>query len=198
MVRKLLQILILVLMTFMFSNMACFASSNATPDQIKEYIIQCAVELGVEPEIALGIAKQESGFSQNKRSAMGAVGVFQIMPSTARKIGFNPYHYKDNIRGGISYYKQLKRMFKTDELALAAYNAGPGNVKRYGGVPPFSETKKFIRIVLGHYNDYKTNPDATVETLLATYKDNKNNNKQTLADKEHREMLTLFMLNQAI
>lgn len=199
MIKKSLQILIIVFTTLFFANNACFASANATPAQIKEYIIQCATELGVEPEIALSIAKQESGFSQNKRSAMGAVGVFQIMPSTARKIGFNPYHYKDNIRGGISYYKQLKRMFKTDELALAAYNAGPGNVKRYGGIPPFAETRKFVKVVLNNYNEYKTNPDSTVETLLATYKENnKDGSKPTLADKEHREMLTLFMLNQAI
>ena len=197
MIKKSLLTIIMIV-AFTFSNLSCNANQNATPEQIKAYIIQCAVEMGVEPEIALGIAKQESGFSQNKRSSMGAVGVFQIMPSTARKIGFNPYHYKDNIRGGIAYYKQLKRMFKTDELALAAYNAGPGNVKRYGGVPPFSETRRFIQIVMGHYNTYKTNPDASVEAMLAASRENRDTNKQTLADKEHREMLDLFMLNQAI
>ena len=176
------------------SSNTCLSAQKATMAEIKEYIVLCASELGIEPEIALGIAKQESGFCQEKRSYMGAVGVFQMMPSTARRIGFNPYNYKENIRGGISYYKQLKKMFKTDELALAAYNAGPGNVKRYGGVPPFAETRKFVKIVLTHYNNYKTNPDATVEKYLAAVKEN----KEVLAEKEHREMLTLFMLNQAI
>ncbi|MCR5260295.1 MAG: lytic transglycosylase domain-containing protein [Candidatus Gastranaerophilales bacterium] len=198
MIKKSLLNLIMIITVLIFSNLTCQANQNVSANEIKAYIIQCAAEMGVEPEIVLGIAKQESGFCQNKRSAMGAVGVFQIMPSTARKIGFNPYHYKDNIRGGISYYKQLKKMFKTDELALAAYNAGPGNVKRYGGVPPFAETKKFIRIVMGHYNTYKTSPDETVEKLIAASKENKEANKQTLAEQEHREILTLFMLNQAI
>lgn len=198
MIKKLLLTAIMIIATFIFSNLSCQANQNASTDEIKAYIIQCATEMGVEPEIVLGIAKQESGFSQNKRSPMGAVGVFQIMPSTARKIGFNPYHYKDNIRGGIAYYKQLKKMFKTDELALAAYNAGPGNVKRYGGIPPFAETKKFIKIVMGNYNTYKTNPDATVEKLLTASKENKEASKQALAEKEHREIITLFMLNQAI
>lgn len=182
----------------MIAAMPCFASEIASMAQIKEYIVKCAVEMDVEPEIVLGIAKQESGFCQEKRSRMGAVGVFQIMPSTARKRGFNPYHYKDNIRGGIAYYKHLKKMFKTDELALAAYNAGPGNVKKYGGIPPFAETKKFVKIVLGNYNTYKNNPDATVVPYLTAARENREQNKQVLADKEHREMLTLFMLNQAI
>jgi len=198
MIRKLLLNLIMILSLLIFPHLTCQANQNVSADEIKAYIIQCATEMGVEPEIVLGIAKQESGFCQNKRSPMGAVGVFQIMPSTARKIGFNPYHYKDNIRGGIAYYKQLKKMFKTDELALAAYNAGPGNVKRYGGIPPFAETKKFVRIVMGHYNTYKTTPDGTVEKLLTAAKENKETNKQTLAEQEHREILTLFMLNQAI
>ena len=154
--------------------------------------------MGVEPEIALSIAKKESGFCQEKRSPAGAVGVFQIMPSTARKIGFNPYNYRDNIKGGISYYKTLKKMFKTDEMALAAYNAGPGNVKKFGGVPPYAETRRFIRVVLADYNTYKTNPDASVEKHLLAVRENKEKNRQMLAEQEHREMLTIFMLNQAI
>lgn len=194
MFKKALLSIFFIITMMIFSSNTCLAAQKATMAEIKEYIVLCASELGVEPEIALGIAKQESGFCQEKRSYMGAVGVFQMMPSTARRIGFNPYNYKENIRGGISYYKQLKKMFKTDELALAAYNAGPGNVKRYGGIPPFAETRKFVKIVLTHYNNYKTNPDATVVKYLAAVKEN----KEVLAEKEHREMLTLFMLNQAI
>lgn len=187
-----------LILILMFVSLPCMAAQQATINEIKEYIVKCASEMGVEPEIALSIAKQESGFCQEKRSGMGAVGVFQIMPSTARKIGFNPYHYKDNIKGGIAYYKQLKRIFKTDELALAAYNAGPGNVKRYGGMPPFVETKKFVRIVLVNYNQYKNNPDSSVASYLAAAKEQQQHEKQVIADKEHREMITLFMLNQAI
>ncbi len=180
--------------TFIFSNTPSFANQKASMAEIKEHIVKCATELGVEPEIALSIAKLESGFCQEKRSRMGAVGVFQMLPSTARRVGYNPYHYKDNIRGGITYYKQMKRIFKTDALALAAYNAGPGTVKRYGGIPPYPETRKYVKTVLKHYNDYKTNPDPTVVKYLAASKES----KKVLAEKEHREMLTLFMLNQAI
>ena len=63
----------------------------------------------------------------------GAVGIFQLMPSTARRMGLNPYSLDDNIKGGIMYYKSMYKMFGSMELALAAYNAGPGNVKKYGG-----------------------------------------------------------------
>lgn len=192
--KSLLTTIVILLATFIFSAVPGFANQKATMAQIKEQIVQCAIEMGVEPEIALSIAKKESGFCQEKRSRMGAVGVYQLLPSTARRIGYNPYHYKDNIRGGIAYYKQLKRMFKSDAVALAAYNAGPGTVKRYGGIPPYAETKKFVNTVLKYYNEYKSNPDPTVAQYLEAGKEK----KQVLAEKEHREMLTLFMLNQAI
>lgn len=190
---KILTKTIIITVMFIFTAIPTFAG-QASMAEIKEYIVQCAIEMGVEPEIALGIAKKESGFCQEKRSPMGAVGVYQLLPSTARRIGYNPYHYKDNIKGGIAYYKQLKKMFKTDAMALAAYNAGPGNVKRYGGIPPYKETKRFVSMVLKYTNEYKSNPDATVAQYLAAGKEK----KQVLAEKEHREMLTLFMLNQAI
>ena len=69
----------------------------------------------------------------------GAVGVFQLMPSTARRLGVNPYYLSDNIKGGLMYYKKLYNMFGSTELALAAYNAGPGVVKRYKKVPKNSK-----------------------------------------------------------
>lgn len=195
----LLKILI-VMVVFIFSTIDCYANQNIPMDKIKEQIVKCAAEMGVEPEMALSIAKHESGFCQEKRSKMGAVGVFQLMPSTARRIGYNPYHYKDNIKGGISYYKQMKNMFKSDAVALAAYNAGPGTVKKYGGIPPYAETKKYVNTVMSHYNNYKNSPDSTVVKYLAEYKQNQMSpeKRRVLAEKEHREMLTLFMINQAI
>lgn len=117
------------------------------------------------------------------------------MPSTARRIGYNPYQYKENIKGGIAYYKQLKQIFKTDELALAAYNAGPGIVKRCGGMPPYAETKRFVRLVMAYSNEFKTNANSDVAKKVAA---NKQKREMIAAEKEHREMITLFMLNQAI
>ena len=115
--------------------------------------------MGVDPAIALSIARTESGFSHNARSNHGAVGVFQLMPSTARRMGLNPYSLNDNIKGGIMYYKSMYKMFGSVELALAAYNAGPGNVKRYKAVPPYAETKRFVSKIMKDYNYYKANPD---------------------------------------
>ena len=91
----------------------------------------------------------------------------------------------------------MKRMFKSDAIALAAYNAGPGTVKRYGGIPPYAETRRYVKTVMKYYNEYKSNPDGTVAPMLAAVKAPKEDQK-VLAEKEHREMLTLFMLNQAI
>ena len=115
--------------------------------------------MGVDPAIALSIARTESGFSHNARSSHGAVGVFQLMPSTARRMGLNPYSLNDNIKGGIMYYKAMYKMFGSVELALAAYNAGPGNVKRYKAVPPYAETRRFVSKIMKDYHYYKANPD---------------------------------------
>jgi len=131
---------------------------------IKELIVKHALEMDLEPELALSIAKAESNFSHSRKSRNGAVGVFQLMPSTARKMGYNPYHLQDNIKCGIAYYKQMYKKFGTMELALAAYNAGPANVRRYGGIPPFKETRRFISKIMDNYNGLKINPDPAVKT----------------------------------
>ena len=116
--------------------------------------------MGVDPAIALSIARAESGFRHEARSSHGAVGVFQLMPSTAKRMGLNAYSLNDNIKGGIMYYKNMYKMFGSMELALAAYNAGPGNVKRYNNkVPPYAETKRFIAKIMTDYNRLKANPD---------------------------------------
>lgn len=193
--KSLLTTVVILLATFIFSGSQVIANQKVTESQIVEQIIETAINMGVEPEIALGIAKKESDFCQERRSSAGAVGVFQLMPSTARRIGYNPYQYKENIKGGIAYYKQLKQIFKTDELALAAYNAGPGVVKRCGGMPPYAETKRFVRLVMAYSNEFKTNADSDVAKKVAA---NKQKREMIAAEKEHREMITLFMLNQAI
>lgn len=131
---------------------------------VKELIVKHALEMDLEPELALSIAKAESNFSHNRRSRNGAVGVFQLMPSTAKKMGYNPYQLQDNIKCGIAYYKQMYKKFGTMELALAAYNAGPANVKRYNGVPPFKETRRFISKIMDSYNGFKINPDPAVKS----------------------------------
>ena len=84
------------------------------------------------------------------------------MPSTARRMGYNPYSLNDNIKAGITYYKKMYNMFGSVELALAAYNAGPGNVKKYNAVPPYSETRRFVSKIMTDVNKQKANPDPVV------------------------------------
>ena len=153
---------------------------------VKELIVKHAKEMGIDPALALSIAKTESGFKHETKSRYGAVGVFQLMPRTANKLGYNPYKVNENIKGGIAYYKMMYKMFGSTELALAAYNAGPGNVKKYNGVPPFSETKKFVAKIMQDYNNFKKNPDPAMlkkEETIAT------NNENIIAKEEQTSMV---------
>ena len=118
--------------------------------------------MGVDPAITLSIAKVESGYRHEARSAHGAVGVFQLMPSTARRMGFNPYSLDDNIKAGIMYYKSMYKMFGSIEMAVAAYNAGPGNVKKYKSIPPFRETKRFVSEIMSNYYYLKAHTDPAI------------------------------------
>ena len=144
-----------------------FLSLNAqaaiSEDVVKESIVKNSMEMGVDPALALSIAKKESGFKHELKSPYGAVGVFQVLPSTAKKIGYNPYYLNENIKAGLTYYKMMYKMFGSTELALAAYNAGPGNVKKYGGtIPPFRETKRFVNVIMQDYHNLKNNPDPAI------------------------------------
>lgn len=138
----------------------------ADVNTVKATIVKHAIEMGVDPAIALSIAKTESGYRHQARSSHGAVGVFQLMPSTARRMGLNPYSLNDNIKGGIMYYKMMYKMFGSMELALAAYNAGPGNVKKYNSVPPYGETRRFVSKIMTDYHQLKANPDPAMRAAV--------------------------------
>ena len=149
----------IALVSFLTAN----AQAAISEDVVKESIVKHSVEMGVDPALALSIAKIESGFKHELKSPSGAVGVFQVLPSTAKKIGYNPYYLNENIKAGLTYYKMMYKMFGSTELALAAYNAGPGNVKKYGGtIPPFRETKRFVNIIMQDYQNQKLNPDPAI------------------------------------
>jgi soluble lytic murein transglycosylase-like protein len=121
-------------------------------------VLEAAARYQVEPEIIKAIIMAESGFNPRAVSKVGARGLMQLMPRTAKFLGvkdsFKPDH---NIDAGVRYFKQLLDQFDGQiKLALAAYNAGIHNVRKYGGVPPFKATRIYIDKVLKYYEAYQT------------------------------------------
>ncbi|WP_346354625.1 lytic transglycosylase domain-containing protein [Azotosporobacter soli] len=109
-----------------------------------------AKQHGVDPKLALAVAKTESNFSPNVVSSAGAIGVMQLMPDTAKGLGVkDPFDARQNVDGGVRYLKELLGTFGGDvKKAVAAYNAGPQAVQSYGGVPPYSETQNYVNKVM--------------------------------------------------
>jgi hypothetical protein len=120
------------------------AAANTNP-AIAGLVRRIAREEGVDENQFLALVYQESRFSPCAKSPMGAVGLAQLMPGTAGDLGVDPYNIEQNLRGGARYYKQQLRKYNGNvSLALAAYNAGAGNVNKYGGIPPFRETQGYV------------------------------------------------------
>lgn len=104
---------------------------------------------GVPEDLFLRLVQQESNWNPTAKSHKGALGLAQLMPQTARELGVNPHQPSENLRGGAKYLAQQYRTFGSWRLALAAYNAGPHAVRKYGGVPPYKETQNYVRKILG-------------------------------------------------
>lgn len=161
----------LLLFTIALVLMLFVPSQAADVNTVKAAIVKHSIEMGVDPAITLSIAKVESGYKHETKSPYGAVGVFQLMPSTARRMGLNPYLLDDNIKGGVMYYKSMYQMFGSIELAVAAYNAGPVCVKKYKSVPPLPETKKFVSRIMSSYYYLKAHTDPAVTTYYKAKKE---------------------------
>lgn len=104
---------------------------------------------GIPEDLFLRLVQQESGWNPKARSHKGARGLAQLMPGTAAKLGVDPSDPIQNLEGGARYLRMMYNTFGSWRLALAAYNAGPGAVAKYGGVPPYRETRNYVRIIHG-------------------------------------------------
>ncbi len=104
---------------------------------------------GVPVDLYLRLVEQESGWNPKARSAKGALGLAQLMPDTAARLGVDPLDARQNLEGGARYLRQQYERFGSWRLALAAYNAGPDAVERYADVPPFDETRLYVEAILG-------------------------------------------------
>jgi soluble lytic murein transglycosylase-like protein len=128
---------------------AFLTTKSGSPGRSAQYddlIKQNAETHGVSPHLVRAVIQQESAFNPRARSHKGAMGLMQLMPETAAELGVSdPYDPSENIRAGVTYLKGLLVKFAQNvELALAAYNAGPGAVQRYGTIPPYRETRDYV------------------------------------------------------
>ena len=130
------------------------ASTVSSPQDYEAYFKEASETYGVATSILKSIAKAESNFNPSAVSKAGAIGIMQLMPSTAASLGVsNSYDARENIMGGAKYISQLLSRYQGNiSLALAAYNAGTGNVDKYGGIPPFTETQNYVQKVLSYMN----------------------------------------------
>jgi soluble lytic murein transglycosylase-like protein len=138
--------------------------------QYDSLIATAAQRNGIDPSLLHGLIQQESGFDPNSQSGAGAQGLTQLMPGTASSMGVsNPLDPAESIEGGARYLGQLLRQFGGNTTdALAAYNAGPGAVSKYGGVPPYQETQDYVTKVLGYAEAYRqSHPSLSMGETIA-------------------------------
>ena len=139
----------------------------AMAPRFDDLVLTHAQRHALRPELVRAVIQVESGYNPTATSPKGAMGLMQLMPATARALGVrNPYDPEDNIRGGTAYLRQLlDRYDGNEQLALAAYNAGSGAVDRYGNVPPYRETRDYVRRV-----GLKAGADAGSQAKVTIYK----------------------------
>lgn len=141
-----------------FSASSSSNSANKVPrEELENLIEKYSARNNLDSDFVKAVVKQESGFKTNAKSYCGAMGLMQLMPATASSLGVhNAFDPEQNIAGGTKYLKGLMDRFDGNkELALAAYNAGPNAVKKYGGIPPYKETQNYVKNIISSYQNYK-------------------------------------------
>lgn len=140
------------------------ASGSKNRNAYDTLIMASALRHGVDPALMKAMMHTESGFNPNARSPVGAQGLMQLMPATAKRFGVaNAWDPAQNIEGAAKYIKYLTGRFSNLQHAIAGYNAGEGNVSKYGGIPPFRETRDYVQRVMSRYNNlYRNDPNLQV------------------------------------
>ena len=126
-------------------------------EDIENLINKYAQKNNLDPDFIKAVVKQESGFNPDAKSKCGAMGLMQLMPQTAKGLGIiDAFDPEQNIDGGTRYLKSMMNRFNNDpKLALAAYNAGPAAVQKYGDIPPYRETQNYVKNILSSYEAMK-------------------------------------------
>ena len=134
------------------------ASQRLDSASVQPYVAEAAAKYNVDPALIEAVIKQESAYDAMAQSPVGAQGLMQLMPATAKELGVeNSLDPRQNVMGGTKYLRQLMDQFDGNlTKVLAGYNAGPGAVAHYGGVPPYSETQDYVTKVLGNYEEFKS------------------------------------------
>ena len=129
------------------------------PSELLPLIQAAANDQGVDPALFEALISVESEFNPRAVSAQGAQGLSQLMPTTSKALGISdPFDPQQNLKGGAQYFSQLLSRFGDAGKALAAYNAGPNAVERFGGIPPYPETQEYVKRVLDRYEKMKASP----------------------------------------